>query len=95
MAFALMYGVIVTAKMNNIDLQAWLADVFAASTASRRHSSTNFYPGNGKPNERLSRQRPPDRRCAPTAEPPAVLTGRTLRATRFFSLTTSLGVSIN
>ncbi len=57
---AILYGMIVTAKMNDIDPQAWLADVFARINdipQKRLHERS------GRPSERPNRQRPPGRQC--------------------------------
>jgi len=55
---AAMYSIIVTAKMNDVDPQAWLADVLTASPNTRLTSSTNSCRGIGKSFERAPSRRP-------------------------------------
>jgi hypothetical protein len=44
-----MYSLIVTAKMNNIDPQAWLADVLARIAEYRAHRIDELLPWNWQP----------------------------------------------
>src|SRR4051794_27601493 len=44
---AIMYSLIVTAKMNDVDPQAWLADVLARIASIQSNGSTNCFPGIG------------------------------------------------
>jgi transposase len=46
---AAMYSLIVTAKMNNIDPQAWLADVLARIAAHPAHRLDELLPWNWRP----------------------------------------------
>jgi hypothetical protein len=46
---AAMYGLIVTAKMNDVDPQAWLADVLARIAAHPAHRLDELLPWNWKP----------------------------------------------
>ena len=53
---AAMYSLIISAKLNDVDPRAWLADVLAASAIIRRRGYTNCCPGIGPgPSELLSR----------------------------------------
>ena len=52
---AVMYSLIVTAKMNDIDPQAWLADVLARIAEHPVNGSTNCCRGIGAPMSGLSR----------------------------------------
>jgi hypothetical protein len=64
---AAMYTLIATAKLNDINPQAWLADVSPASPIIRPRGFTSFSPGIGK--HRTIKPLPPD------AQPAAVLGG--------------------
>jgi hypothetical protein len=55
---AAMYSLIVTAKMNDIDPQTWLADVLARIAGIRPKSSTNCCRGTGAQLFRLSARQP-------------------------------------
>ncbi len=46
---AAMYSLIVTAKLNDIDPQAWLADVLARIAAHPAHQLDDLYPWNWTP----------------------------------------------
>jgi len=46
---AFMYSLIVTAKLNNIDPQAWLADVLARIAELPQQRLTELLPWNGQP----------------------------------------------
>ena len=74
---AFMYSLIVTAKMNGVDAQAWLADVLARIAEHPRTSSMSCCRGTGKPPEPTRNStRPPDGSYSAV-----VLTGR-IQSTR-------------
>ena len=53
----MMYSPIVTAKMNNVDPQAWLADVLARIAAHPSNGSTNGCLGNWRaPNKNVDQE---------------------------------------
>ena len=64
---AAMYSLIATAKLNDVDPRAWLADVLAASPITRRPGWTNSCPGSGATPASL---KPPLDRAAPPRCPP-------------------------
>jgi len=45
---ALMYSLITTAKLNDINPQAWLADVLARIAEHLANNSKTYFPGTGK-----------------------------------------------
>jgi transposase len=47
---AAIYSLIVTAKLNNVDPQAWLADVLARIAAHPAHAIDELLPWNWRPN---------------------------------------------
>jgi hypothetical protein len=61
---AMMYALITTAKLNNVDPRAWLADVLARTTDHPASSSTNFCRGSGSVLKR-PQSLPPERQPWP------------------------------
>ena len=57
-----MYSLIVTAKMNDVDPQAWLADVLARIAEHPVSVSTNCCPGTGREPKLRTPVRPPEPR---------------------------------
>ena len=53
---AAMYSLIVTAKMNNVDPQAWLADVLARIAEHKAHRIDELLPWNWQPRSTSQRQ---------------------------------------
>ena len=51
-----MYSLIVTAKMNNADPQAWLADVLARIAEHKAHRIDELLPWNWQPRSTSQRQ---------------------------------------
>ena len=51
---AMMYSLIVTAKMNHVDPQAWLADVLSRIASHPVHRLDELLPWNWRPNHRLA-----------------------------------------
>ena len=51
-----MYSLIVTAKMNDVDPQAWLADVLARIAAHPARRIDEFLPWNWRPSAAARRQ---------------------------------------
>jgi transposase len=49
-----MYGLIVTAKMNGVDPQAWLADVLARIAGHPAHRLDELLPWNWRPQPRAA-----------------------------------------
>ena len=54
---AAMYSLIVTAKMNGVDPQAWLADILARIAAHPAHRLDELLPWNWRPHSRRRRLR--------------------------------------
>jgi hypothetical protein len=52
-----MYSLIVTAKMNGVDPQSWLADVLSRIAAHSAHRLASCYPGIGHLQGQRSRSR--------------------------------------
>ena len=57
---AAIYSLIATAKLNDVDPRAWLADVLAASLTTRRPTYMSCCPGTGRQRKPPQQPTPPD-----------------------------------